>query len=225
MRGCESDRSVSAGCSVLRCAGWRLPRVKVRIIVVSCLAAVMVLAGCSSSGGSSSAESAQSPGASVTGSGSPAVPVGCPLTAAAVSVALTTRVVASASVTNFSSPDAPVLCGFQTPSQDGLTVQISAFPFTTGRYKNWSLAAIKDELKASAGQSASLGGTYRITGRPEWGTDAFSVLLYDSGQPEGVEVWTPKYSAAIDGGSVQVSESVYLADATNLGDALVDASK
>lgn len=196
-------------------------RVNIRIMAISCLVAATGLAGCSSSGGSSSAESPKSPGTSVSASGSPAATVGCPLNAAAVSAALKTQVV-EVSVNAF---QVPALCAFQTSSQPGLTVQITAFPFTTGRYKNRGLASIKDDLSAAAGESKSTGLTYRIIERPEWGTDAFSVLLYDARQAEGVQVWTTKYSSAIDDVPGQVSESAYLADATDLGDALVDASK
>jgi hypothetical protein len=70
-----------------------------------------------------------------------------------------------------------------------------------------------------------MGLTYRITEHPEWGTDAFLLLEYNSGQVEGVQVWTPKYSSAISDDAGQASESAYLADATNLGDALANASK
>jgi hypothetical protein len=146
--------------------------------------------------------------------------VGCPLNASAVSAAVKTQV-AEVSVTRFQSPDVPVLCAFQTSSHPALTVQISAFPFTAGRYKNLSLDSIKDGLTAATGE----GLTSRITEHPEWATDAFSALLYNSGHAVGVEVWTTKYSSAIDDVPGKVSDSAYLADATNLGNALVAASK
>ena len=140
-----------------------------------------------------------------------------------MSAALKTTVV-DASTTRFQVPE-PALCAFQTSSQPGLTVQITAFPFTTGRYKNRSLASIKGDLRAAVGVSSSLGLTYRIIEHPEWGTDAFALLEYNSGQADGVQVWTTKYSSAISDDSGQVSESAYLADATNLGNALANASK
>lgn len=149
--------------------------------------------------------------------------VGCPLNSAAVSAALRTTVV-DTGTTEFRLP-ARALCAFQTASQPGLAVQIYAFPFTTGRDKNRNLPSIQDELRAATDESRSIGLTYRITGHPEWGTGAFSVLEYDSGQVEGVEVWTAKYSSSISDDAGRASEATYLADATSLGDALVRASK
>lgn len=143
------------------------------------------------------------------------------MNSAAVSAALNTTVVeASVNVR-----EEPALCAFEQPSQSGLAVWVSAFPATTGRYKNLGLASIRRDLKAAVSESASLGATYRITEHPEWGTDAFSVLVYNSKQLVGVQVWTSKYSSAIDPGPSQLSESASISDATNLGDALVHASK
>jgi hypothetical protein len=139
------------------------------------------------------------------------------MTAAAVSAAVKTRVV-EVSVTRFQAPDVPILCAFQTSSVPPLTVQIGAFPFTTGRYKSASLASIKDGITAAAGE----GPPTRIIEHPEWGADAFSALIYNSGHAVGIQDWTPKYFSSIDG---NVSESAYLADATKLGNALVAASK
>ena len=127
-------------------------------MAISCLVAATGLAGCSSSA-SQSGSPAASPGTSVTSSGLPAASTGCPLNAAAVSAALK-MTLAEVSVNAF---EKPALCAFQTSSQPGTTVQITAFPFTTGRYKNRGLASIKDELRAAVGESSSTGLTYRIT--------------------------------------------------------------
>jgi len=147
--------------------------------------------------------------------------VGCPLSAAAVSAALKTTVV-EVSVSAFQQP---AICAFHTAADPGIDVQISAFPLTTGRYKNWSLAKFKAEAKADAGASAAIGLTYRITEHPEWGTDAFSLLEYNSAKSEAVQIWTTKYSSQIGDDSGQLSDAAYLADAKNLGDALVAASR
>lgn len=195
----------------------------IRIIAAACLMAATGLAGCASSGGSSPANSPQSPGSSAPASSTLAAAAGCPVNAATVSAALKTQLVA-ASTAGYQLPE-PALCVFQTPSEPVFTVQITAFPFTTGRYKNKSLASIKDELKAAAATNKSLGLTYQLIEHPEWGTDAFVLLSYYSGKPDGVEVWTTKYSAAIGGSRGNVSASAYLSYATNLGDALVHPSK
>lgn len=64
-----------------------------------------------------------------------------------------------------------------------------------------------------------MGLTYRISEHPEWGTGAFSLLEYNAGKAEGVQVWTAKYSSSIDDASGQLSDATYLADAKNFGDA------
>ena len=182
--------------------------------------ACAVLADCTAgSSGGSSAESPESPGASVTRSGSPVAAGGCTPNATAVSAAVRTQV-AGVSATRFQSPEVPVRCAFQTSSPPVLTVQISAFPFTAGRFKNLSLHSIKDGLAQTDDVLTS-----RITEHPEWGTDAFSALLYNSRHAVGVQIWTTRYSAAIDDVPGTVSDSAYLADATNLGNALVAAAK
>ena len=137
-----------------------------------------------------------------------------------MSTAVRTQV-AEVSATRFQSPDVPIRCAFATSSTPVLTVQISAFPFTTGRYKNSSLHSIKDGLAAAAGHDLKS----RITPHPEWGTDAFSALLYNSGHVANVQVWTTRYSASLDDGPGKLPDSAYLADATNLGNALVAAPK
>jgi hypothetical protein len=120
-----------------------------------------------------------------------------------------------------------VLCEFQTSSQPGLDVQIGTVPYTIGSHKYLSLATIKDQLRNMPGSGPGNPGdlTSRITEHPEWGNDAFSVVLFESGRAEGVEDWMTKYSSAINDLPGKVSESAYRADATNLGDALADASK
>ena len=192
----------------------------IRVTAILCLVVATGLAGCSSSGGQSGSPP-ESPGTSVTSSGSPVASAGCPLNAAAVSAALKTTVV-EVRVDDYGKS---ALCAFQTSSDPGLEVQIYAFPFTSGPNKNRSLVSIKEGLRAAVGKSKSLGLTYRITEHPEWGTDAFLLLEYNSGQVDGFQVWTPKYSSAISDVPGQISESAYLPDATNLGDALVNASK
>lgn len=201
-----------------RSQGWTLTRVSSRVVTLLCLLAT-VLAGCGSSGGSSGPVAATTPGKSDTSL--PVVAVGCPLTAAAVSATLKTTL-AQVSVSPFQQP---ALCAFQTASQPGMTVEISAFPFTSGRYKNWSLAKFHNDAMANARRSASGGLTTRLTEHPEWGTDAFSLLNYNSGQPIGLQLWTEKFSSVIDPGPGQLSEAAFLADAKTLGDALVAASR
>lgn len=193
-----------------------------RVAAFLCLVAAMSLGGCSSSEGSSAGSAG--PGPSTVSSGSRASTVGCPLSAAAVSVALKSNV-ADISNMPYQASTQPALCVFQTSFHPGLTVQIFAFPLTEGRDKNLSLASIKDELRSAAGKSKSLGLTYQIVEHPEWGTDAFTLLEHNSGHPAAVEVWTAKYSSAIEDASDQLSDAAYLADASNLGDALVHASK
>ena len=193
-------------------------------LVIAGLACAL-LAGCTAgSSGSSSAESATPPGTSATSSSLPVAAVGCPLSAAAVSVAVKTTVgEVSVKTPQFQIPE-PALCAFQTPSQSGLTIQIQAFPFRSGREKNLSLASIQKDIRASASEASSAGGTFRVIEHPEWGTDAFVLLIYGSGQAGGVEVWTTKYLAVVDPGAGHIPVSGYLADAKSLGDALV-ASK
>lgn len=186
-------------------------------------AAFVALAGCTAgSSGGSSGEAPESPGTSVTSSGAPVVAIGCPVHASAVSAAVKTQV-AEVNATRLQSPDVRALCAFQTPlhtpPRPSVTVEIGAFPFKTGRYKNFSLGTIKDGLKAANGE----GLTTRVTEHPEWGADAFSALLYNAGRAEAVQVWTTKYWSQIELPG-EVSDSVYLADATNMGNALFAAS-
>jgi hypothetical protein len=124
-----------------------------------------------------------------------------------------------------SSLQEPAVCAFQTSSDPGISVQISQLPLSGGPDKGRSLASIKDKLKGDAAESQKDGLTYRVTERPDWGTDAFSVLLYNANKPVGVEVWTPRYSSVISDDSGQLSDSAYDGEATSLGDALVKASK
>lgn len=99
----------------------------------------------------------------------------------------------------------------------GPIVAVSAFPFTSGQYKGYSL----DSLKKIGPPD---GITARIVDHPEWGAGSFALVQLSSGPTVG-ESFSPRYTSSIVDAAVTGHESEYLADESRLGQALFAASK
>jgi hypothetical protein len=149
-------------------------------------------------------------------SGAPPTPAHCPVRAAEVSAALSTKMVATD--TNSVEQRPSPLCVFIQPSGHGLEVTVSAFPFTSGPHRGQTLDAIRT-IKPPAGV------TVKIAEHPEWGPGSFAVLQTSSGPAVG-ESWSPRYaSTVVDLSAAKRPKSTYMLYATRLGRALAAVSR